>query len=177
MKIVTASKGRRGAGVDTVDCDVLVSSPAGMLTLVGEGLTGLYRCCHLVVEDGVKALEIQEEAGEKLRLDWRRRRVLQQNSQIRWWSWEKSGTRPCSFHREYFIENWKPLIVLGSLLEGAVYCQLLMLASFHTDNHWPFSRTASTRRLSSAAHIGGLCTPPTLPGKGRDYGHGTARGR
>ena len=79
MKIVTASKGRRGAGVDTVDCDVLVSSPAGMLTLVGEGLTGLYRCCHLVVEDGVKALEIQEEAVEKLRLDWRRRRVLQQD--------------------------------------------------------------------------------------------------
>ena len=136
LKIVTASKAGRGDTVDFINgCDVLVSSPARMVELIKGGVTGLDRCCHLVVEDAEVTLEIHQKAFGDLLLAWRRKKTVEQNMLpdqvvVVGEEWSK----PVKFLTEkILVTRWKPTVVFGSLLEAAVYIQLPLLTSFHLE--------------------------------------------
>jgi len=163
LKIVTASRGRK-VDQDSVEfvngCDVLVSNPARVVQLVREGVTGLDRCCHLVVEDADITLEIHKEAVEELFLLWRRKRVTQQERLpdqvvVVGEEWSEAVQ---FLTEKILIKRWNPAIVFGSMLEAAVYSQLPILTSFHLSAQEKLSSLLTLLRNNRQQRVVICCT-------------------
>ena len=112
--------------------DVLIASPARLLSLLQSRLISLERCCHLVVEEADTALQLWAREVHQITAAWKRARAKYPPSsqdQIIAVS-EKWSDSLEDFTRTFIAKSFNPAVVLASPLEAVVYGELPMTIEY-----------------------------------------------
>merc|ERR1719369_2011081 len=152
LKIVTASKGGQVDNVDLVNgCDVLVISPPRLVQLVRERITGLDRCCHLLMEDAHINLQIYLQDIVRVLVEWRRKRTgnLSKVPDQVVVVGEEWSIDLLEFTEKILSLRWNPTLVFGSMLEAAIYMQLPIETYYHQDYEEKLNSVLKILRTSS----------------------------
>ena len=136
LKVVLACAGALNSEPnDLIGVDVLVTSPARLIQLIGQGHTSMDRCCHLVVEEGDCTLYMWQKEVEEILVSWRNPKKKQDASlpnQIvivaeRW------NCVVEQFTRTFIVERSSPVVVMANLMEAVIYGKVDMVPEFTTN--------------------------------------------
>ena len=112
--------------------DVLIASPARLISLLDRNLINLQRTCHFVVEDADTTLQVWAQEVQQITVAWKKSRATKPQSsrdQIIAVA-EKWSNSLEDFTRTFITKSFNPMVVFANPLEAAVYGKLPMTIEY-----------------------------------------------